>query len=143
MNEEEMRAIAEMSTGWHVLTPFPVQPEQMEIIGQAIKTMRQGYMDYVTVELLAFQGDIDFIQTATTEPGYRVELKLTAEDTKMFALDLKTADEVVELFRTVLTKGETPDLSLWEDITRRVFYPQLDWEEEAQEETPVWPKKLQ
>ena len=126
MHEEEMRALARMSTGWHVLTPFPVQQTQLDIICQAVDAMRQGFMDYITVELQQFQGDIDFIQTTTTEPGYRVELKLTDQQTRMYAAELATSEEVKELFCSVLAEGITPDLTLWEDITEMVFYPQLN-----------------
>ncbi len=143
MNEEEMRAIARMSTGWHRLTPFPVQEAQLDIICQAIESMRQGYMDYITVELLAFQGAIDFIQTTTQEPGYRVEMKLTDQETRMYACELDTVEEVEALFCTVLTEGITPDLAGWEDITEMVFYPQVSWEEEEQDEMPPWVKQLQ
>ena len=145
MNEEEMKALAQMSNGWHLLTPFPVQENQLEIICTVVENMRQGYMDYITVELQQFQGEIDFIQTTTTEPGYRVELKLTDQVTRMYATELPTAQDVCRLFRAVLTEGITPDLTDWEDITEMVFYPQLSGEgyEETEEMPQQWYKNLQ
>lgn len=144
MNEEELKALARMSNGWHLLTPFPVQEAQLDIINSVIKAMRQGYMDYITVELQEFQGKIDFIQTTTQEPGYRVELKLTNQETKMYAMELATVEEVEKLFRSVLAEGVTPDLTGWEDITEMVFYPQLNGDEyEEAEESPLWYKNLQ
>jgi len=143
MDEEEMKSILQMSNGWYLLTPFPVQETQLDIICQVIESMCQGYMDYITVELLAFQGEIDFIQTTTREPGYRVEMKLTSQETRMYACELDTVEEVEALFCTVLTEGITPDLTGWEDITEMVFYPQTGWEEEQQDETPPWVKQLQ
>ena len=145
MNEDEMRTLARMSTGWHVLTPFPMQPRQLDLICRAVETMRQGYMDYITVELQEFQGEIDFIQTTTAEPGYRVELKLTGSETRMYATELPTREAVEELFSTVLTEGITPDLEGWEDITEMVFFPQLNGESypEEEEEPPQWYRNLQ
>ena len=143
MNEEEMRALARMSTGWHILSPFPVPLPQLEIIFSVVDSMRQGFMDYITVELQEFQGDIDFIQTATTEPGYRVELKLTDQQTRMFAVDLEDAEQVKALFFSVLYQGEMPDLAQWEDITEMVFYPQLNGEESEETTPPVQYENLQ
>lgn len=141
--EDQLSALAQMSAGWHLLTPFPVQPQQLDIICNVIETMRQGYMDYITVELLEFQGGIDFIQTTTAEPGYRVEIKLTQQDTKMYACYVDTAREVCDLFCSVLTEDSLPDLTGWEDITRRVFNLGPDWESDMQEDMPEWQKKLQ
>ena len=101
----------------------PVSKGEYEEIVEIITNLRALPYEHLVVDFDDIIDDVLFIQTAKYGDCYLVEIaKLTGgEFPNVFRKMDIGMEETLEIFKEVCAEGNTPDLSDWEDVTKKVI----------------------